>query len=160
MKQINERFWLRARVVHHDPMANPEDGWVQGFFYKDLCLDKNSNPVMKSFIRSGEMNWEVDPKTLGMFTGFYDCSTEPQPIFEGDILHTTFKDNSSCYDLVGWNPKCGCFGIMDEVDYNARMEGEEDDFSCYAFEWMNHNDAKYVVVGNIHENAELMKQTP
>lgn len=93
-----------------------------------------------------------------MFTGFYDCCTEPQPIFEGDILHTLFKDNSSSYDLVGWNPKRGGFGIMDEVDYNARMEGEEDSFSCYAFEWMHQNEAKCVVAGNIHENAELMIQ--
>ena len=150
------RSKYKAKVVHNDPMTNPADGWVEGFYYEDLCLDEDHNPVMKSFIRSGEMTWEIDPKTLGMFTGFYDCSTEPQPIFEGDILHTLFNDNSSSYDLVGWNPKRGCFGIMDEVDYNARMEGEEDNFSCYAFEWMNQNDAKYVVAGNIHENAELM----
>lgn len=156
MKKINERYWFRAKVIHHDPMTNPENGWVEGFYYQDLCLDEDRNPVMKSFIRSGEMTWEIDPKTLGMFTGFYDCSTEPQPIFEGDILHTLFNDNSSSYDLVGWNPKRGCFGIMDEVDYNARMEGEKDNFSCYAFEWMNRNDAKYVVAGNVHENAELM----
>ena len=90
MNKINERYWLRAKVVHHDPMTNPENGWVQGFYYQDLCEGK-----IKHFIRSGEMIWEIDPKTLGMFTGFYDCSTEPQPIFEGDVLHTLFKDNSS-----------------------------------------------------------------
>ena len=151
MNRITERYWFRAKVLHHDPKTNPENGWVQGFYYQDLCGGE-----IKHFIRSGEMVWEIDPKTLGMFTGFYDNSTEPQPIFEGDILHTLFKDNGSSYDLVGWNPKNGCFGIMDDIDYNARMEGEEDYFSCYAFEWMNQNDAKYVVAGNIHENAELM----
>lgn len=155
MDKINERYWLRAKVVHHGPMTNPENGWVQGFYYQDLCEGE-----IKHFIRSGEMIWEIDPKTLGMFTGFYDCSTEPKPIFEGDILHTLFKDNSSSYDLVGWNPKRGFFGIMDEVDYNAKMEGEEDNFSGYAFEWMRQNEAKYVVAGNIHENAELMIQNP
>ena len=153
MNRITERYWFRAKVLHHDPKTNPENGWVQGFYYQDLCGGE-----IKHFIRSGEMVWEIDPKTLGMFTGFYDNSTEPQPIFEGDILHTFFKDNGSSYDLVGWNPKNGCFGIMDDIDYNARMEGEEDYFSYEAFTWMHRKKVQSVVAGNIHENADLMTQ--
>ena len=47
---------------------------------------------------------------------------------------------------------------MDDIDYNARMEGEEDYYSYEAFAWMHRKKVQSVVAGNIHENADLMTQ--
>jgi len=79
----NRKFQFRGRVVKNDPMTNPKDGWVVGFYYQDLCLDIKGSPVMKSFIRSGEMIWEVDTETVGKFMGYDNQENE---VFEGDIL--------------------------------------------------------------------------
>lgn len=85
MKDVNRKYHFRGRVVHNDPMTNPESGWVVGFYYQDLCLDRSGKPVMKSFIRSGEMYWEVIPETVGKFLGYDKNGMEA---FEGDILQT------------------------------------------------------------------------
>ena len=61
-------------VVTNDPMTNPADGWVTGFFYEDLCLDEQQKPVMKSFIRSGEMIWEVIPESVHASTPHQDLA--------------------------------------------------------------------------------------
>lgn len=49
----------RAKVVNHDPMTNPENGYVEGFYYQDL-----DNGVVKHYIFNCPMTWEVDPATV------------------------------------------------------------------------------------------------
>lgn len=49
----------RGKVVNHDPMTNPENGYVEGFYYQDL-----DNGVVKHYIFNCPMTWEVDPSTV------------------------------------------------------------------------------------------------
>ena len=49
----------RGKVVNHDPMTNPENGYVEGFYYQDL-----DNGVLKHYIFNCPMTWEVDPSTV------------------------------------------------------------------------------------------------
>lgn len=49
----------RGRVVNHDPMTNPENGYVEGFYYQDL-----DNGVVKHYIFNCPMTWEVDPSSV------------------------------------------------------------------------------------------------
>lgn len=49
----------RGKVVNHDPMTNPENGYVEGFYYQDL-----DNGVVKHYIFNCPMTWEVDPATV------------------------------------------------------------------------------------------------
>lgn len=49
----------RGKVVNHDPMTNPENGYVEGFYYQDL-----DNGVVKHYIFNCPMTWEVDPTTV------------------------------------------------------------------------------------------------
>lgn len=49
----------RGKVVNHDPMTNPENGYVEGFYYQDL-----DNGVVKHYIFNCPMIWEVDPSTV------------------------------------------------------------------------------------------------
>ena len=49
----------RGRVINHDPMTNPENGYVEGFYFQDL-----DNGVVKHYIFNCPMTWEVDPSTV------------------------------------------------------------------------------------------------
>ena len=49
----------KGKVVNHDPMTNPENGYVEGFYYQDL-----DNGVVKHYIFNCPMIWEVDPATV------------------------------------------------------------------------------------------------
>jgi hypothetical protein len=49
----------RGRVINHDPMTNPENGYVEGFYYQDL-----DNGVVKHYIFNCPMTWEVDPSSV------------------------------------------------------------------------------------------------
>ena len=57
MSAITIRY--RGKVVNHDPMTNPENGYVEGFYFQDL-----DNGVVKHYIHNCPMTWEVDPATV------------------------------------------------------------------------------------------------
>ena len=49
----------RGKVANHDPMTNPENGYVEGFYYQDM-----DNGVVKHYIFNCPMTWEVDPASV------------------------------------------------------------------------------------------------
>ena len=49
----------RGRVINHDPQTNPENGYVEGFYYQDL-----DDGVVKHYIFNCPMTWEVDPSSI------------------------------------------------------------------------------------------------
>lgn len=57
MSAITIRY--RGKVVNHDPMTNPENGYVEGFYYQDL-----DQGVVKHYIFNCPMTWEVDPASV------------------------------------------------------------------------------------------------
>ena len=50
---------FKAKVLNPNPVSNPENGWVEGFYYQDL-----DNGVVKHYIHNYPMTWEVDPSTV------------------------------------------------------------------------------------------------
>lgn len=69
----------RGKVVNHDPKTNPENGYVEGFYYQDL-----DNGVVKHYIFNCPMTWEVDPTTVRV------CRHDDRPIYKNPI--TKIKD--------------------------------------------------------------------
>ena len=69
----------RGRVINHDPMTNPENGYVEGFYYQDL-----DNGVVKHYIFNCPMAWEVDPVTVRII------KHDDLPNYENPV--TTTKD--------------------------------------------------------------------
>ena len=60
-------------------MTNPENGYVEGFYYQDL-----DNGVVKHYIFNCPMTWEVDPTTVRI------CRHDDLPIYKNPI--TKIKD--------------------------------------------------------------------
>ena len=109
--------------------------------YGDLLHD-NFDACYIYPIEVGDLykNNEVIPETIGQFTGLYDC--EGKEIFEGDILR--FGNSQSGVCEVKWNEHIAAFCIRfyfkDEIGSRPLGGGVE-----------------FAIIGNIHDNPELLK---
>lgn len=117
--------------------------WIEGFFWQDIWGDGKS-----CFIHYDTKDYEVIPETVRQYTGIDDFYSHR--IFEHDIISLKYVDWDeekvvSCYGLVTWNTHEGTWfcilytedGIKVEELYNSRMCNK--------------------VVGNIHDNPELLE---
>ena len=105
--------------------------WVQGYIASPckntMCILKEASPFIE---------WYVDAETVGQYTGLTDKNGTK--IFEGDILEgrgsllkVYFDTNFACFD---WDLISG--------DCYENLSGFADE---------------YEIVGNIHDNPELLK---
>ena len=107
------------------------------------------NPSRKS-LALGMAKTIIEPETVGQFTGLKDGNG--QEIFEGDILsysswwddsiyiHTVvFKNAEFAVEPYPRNESCGREGLK----YIAKQDDPD--------------DYKAIIIGNIHENPELLK---
>lgn len=93
---------------------------------------------------------QVRPETIGRYTGFKDI--KGVDIFEGDIIGDwTDTDEglvqSKCQ--VFWCCKTGTWLIDQSLQQN-KIDG--------VALWLELNDFKYEVIGNIHDNPELLNK--
>lgn len=78
--------------------------------------------------------WQVDPKTVGQFTGLHDKNGKE--IYEGDII----KKANGVWGVIVW--KAPFFEVT----------VSETQSSLYTKEWICDSS----VIGNIHQNPELL----
>lgn len=123
---------------------DPKGGWVEGYYLQDLTQGE-----MRSYIFNCPCYWEVLPETVGQFTGLLDKNGKE--IFEGDIIewHQELididKDGELVSDFVDWRGEVEYFHaayFVEGVILDADLEG---------------NRCNAEVVGNIHDNPELLK---
>lgn len=98
----------------------------------------------------------VDEKTVGQFTGLID--KQCRDIYEGDIIRVEFIDGSGGNHLIGWNEKFGSFGCMNRYELKSIAEGYDfAAFNGYVLDAYRRKAVIFEVVGNIHDNPELME---
>ena len=122
---MNREIVFRGR---NDGYLSLSGEWKEGDL---LQIDSNR------FIRTHERRFQVNPATVGQFTGLYDVNKKR--IFEGDIV----KACEMIYKVVF---RDGMF----ELSQGA----EEIIFDTFVSFWQV-NEKK--VIGNIHDNPELME---
>lgn len=131
---------FRGKVVNHDPMTNPENGWVEGYYLQDL-----DNGVVKHYIFNCPCRWEVVPDTIGQFTGLLDKNGKE--IYEGDIIRGNCGNGEvrhliSFYDMI--------------ASFVAEMLPDNDisDYCSLSQIWILKYNKE--VIGNIHDNPNLL----
>lgn len=148
------------------------DGWVYG----DLIDCSDETYILPTDI-SGEMYRirpyrfrandfeytimlaEVDPKTIGQFTGVTDKNGKK--IFEGDILRGfcyPFQDgegNYNYYAEVFRFENNSAFGLVTHKNPKSNVVGISDGNCNYIEDWDNH---QWEIIGNIYDNPELLEK--
>ncbi len=128
---------FRAKTLSEITNGNlKKDGtWVYGYY-----RDRIGCPTISefSFADADYIDYEVDVKTLGQYTGLKDKNGTK--IFEGDIVNML---NINDYPMqIKWNKKWARFifyNLVDKTEMNLFTEQCE-------------------VIGNIYDNPELIKE--
>ena len=112
-----------------------------GFVYGSL-LQGNGLCQILAPIEGAFKNYKVDPDTVGQFTGL--CDKNGKEIYDGDIIKITGSNEAK---HVAYSDKEAAFGI----------QYPDGDFFAFAYDVTGVSEACYEVIGNIHDNLELLK---
>ena len=118
------------------------ESWVEGFYIHAPSgrLGKNEH-LIQTVKKDGRLDilYEVYPETVGQFTGLVD--KHGKRIFEGDVV--TIEGNS-VFEMTGWV-------VFADGAFQIREPG------CDMYECLFYNPNDMEVIGNIHDNPELLE---
>ena len=148
--------WSRGKCIGDDAIY----GWVEGYYVclKDPYKNRESHRIYTGFAESdcGEFygDWyEVDPKTVGLFTGLYDKNDER--IFKDDVLEYRSYTGTGIEEIsravVFWDEHRWSYKTI----YNNRWTDKWNNkgYKCDVYKDVVANYGE--VIGNIHDNPEL-----
>jgi uncharacterized phage protein (TIGR01671 family) len=134
-KRLDNDKWIEGSyLVHEGPLHAFYEGHEKGYQDKHFIVftDFADWNMERRLLRT-----EVDPKTLGMFTGLIDLNHKE--IYSGDIIKTgheiKYRKAAKRYKLVQW------VETKYKVGFNL---GESNNATCE-------------IVGNIHDNWDLLQ---
>lgn len=141
---MNERFLSRGK-------RKDNGTWVDG----NLVYTRTTTLGVVTEIYTLEMRYEVIPKTVGQYTGLKDKNGKK--IFEGDIVKIT--DRNVCFETMAviefGNPN----GLYNWGWQLKPLENKP--FAIEILHWVDMEDsgAFIEVIGNIHDNPELLQRS-
>ncbi|SBV94227.1 conserved hypothetical protein [uncultured Eubacteriales bacterium] len=118
--------------------------WVEGFLTSARTIG-----VVSPIGNYGE--YVIDPATVGQYTGLKD--KHGKRIFEGDVLRNT-SNPAWALQLVKYG-YCKSWVVDDFTDKQANPKTRQMKKCCY----ITASDIIYEVIGNIHNNPELLEAT-
>lgn len=124
-------------------------GWVYG----NLIIDDSGNCEIVDYKNNREIRYDVRGETVGQFTGL--CDRNGREIYENDVIKSMYND---IYHAIRYNDLIAAFSAVLINQYMYDNDGLRTE--CHITEaWIG--DCTKVVVGNIHDNPELLysKQT-
>ena len=130
-----EREILFRGKTYNQYNENDNGIWLEAFLSQNMDAGR-VYPVITDGLM---VEMEVIPETVGQFTGL--CDKNGVKIFEGDILNTETEKPM----VIGWSNKFASFVLNRDGWAFSHWFGE----SC--------NPENCVVIGNIHDNSELLK---
>lgn len=123
-----------------------EQQWRYGWF---IAYPNGACIIVEFDNCDNELAYDVDPETVGQFTGLYDRHGEE--IYEGDILTYGYDNVINPTPLVV-EYKHGAFGYV-YVEGNFYSFAGISSFTFNPFD----EDDRFEVIGNIYDNPELFK---
>lgn len=133
-----------------------KEGWIMG----DLLRLRGHSYIFPDPAPEGIDKYEVDPATVGQYAGLHD--KEGKEIFEGDILVLVAERAEQVFISAGWEAIDPRFRSIIAMAYNI---GECAFGFCRPSEAMDaypdigalaiYNRCR--IIGNIHDNKELIK---
>jgi len=119
--------------------------WVEGAFYAYYDFNRTIVQILKDRTNGIPDAYEVYPETVGQYTGLTDKNGKR--IFEGDVVKVDgFESWVNGFYIVEFKDVNHCWWLQ-----NQYMFGKS--FSFSDLNWF-HEDCE--VIGNIHDNPELM----
>ena len=116
-----------------------QDKWVYGFLSEEDKIRKTNL-----------IDYEVDNKTIGQFTGLYDI--EGEEIYEGDIVEKAVNNIISSHRFKIVYSECFAGFCRLYIKKKGTRDG------LISLSEMDIDREKIKVIGNIHDNPELLKQ--
>ena len=134
--------------------------------YGLLCHDKTKDSDYEWFISNSAGKpyaFGAIPETIGQFTGLLDINGKE--IYEGDIVRWGMHGGSwghetwNRYAVVEINPDLQ-FRIIHYIHFETYDKRPSDNFIFRFGQFAYKETEKYLeIIGNIHENPELLNQT-
>ena len=123
---------------------NIETGdWVYGFYVQGGYIKEDGTVKVRHIIHS-DILYDVEESSIGQFTGLYTNGIE---IYEGDILkYTRWEDKEEVLYYITFEDEMGSFVLQKPTSKH------KDNINQIAIEGL-----KIKVIGNIHDNPELLK---
>ncbi|EAE3096223.1 YopX family protein [Listeria monocytogenes] len=138
---------FRAKVTGSRELEQIENGWIYGSIFENKIISRNTN---EGSIYAGFCSEvEIMPETVGQFTGLKDKNGKK--IFEGDIVEIIGDEGYEFTSVVEYFGESGypAFDMRTPEDYYF----ESNTFS----EIIMSSSYELEVIGNIHENPELLE---
>ena len=143
---------FRARTISEDEYMDSGE-WVEGFY---TCFNGDEHRIYTGYSETdcGDHypDWfNVLPETVGQFTGLTDMNGKK--IFEGDIVSTKYKLGRGHYYVfeVYYNENLCHFALT--INRGSYTKNKQ-------YDWLQLTSLKankIEVIGNIHDNPELLK---
>lgn len=148
-KRKDSSEWVEGRLLAADVIV-PSG---QEFILEANCIYGCDKPII---------GYEVDEETVGQFTGLTDKNGKK--IFEGDIVRA---QGFARVMLKHWGMKDDAAYLQNKPEYELyKIKFNEGKFQLFTFRnesgailnWGQNGDANTLeVIGNIHDNHELLK---
>ena len=128
-----------------EPLAIKKGDWVEGHYYEDLHQGEWCSWIQEC---NDITHYKVDKNTLGQFTGLTDKNG--REIYEGDIVKT--KHFGKELDRGGDFVNVSGYDVF-EIKYINAQFMFNNRLRCFYL----HRNTTCEVIGNIHDNPELLK---
>ncbi|EIU5758754.1 TPA: hypothetical protein LTU78_002748 [Listeria monocytogenes] len=133
---------FRGKAIHPNSLEQIVGSWAYGGIFENKIISRNLD--MDSHYHGFISEIEIDLKTIGQYTGLKDKNGKK--IFEGDIVEIIEID---AFGNLDWNRLKG------KVMFSEGAWLVTDSGSFAIPLWSEINEIK--VIGNIHENPELLE---